>query len=203
MKCFIHSFIHSFHFIFFIYSRVDIFVFISTIHLLFHAKQKYRTRELSYCYDHNARNLDPNSPYWCIDAKHQDGVWDFSLDRRQLLFIFSNFQVSWSSMTTLNTICLTHSIWKTSFITINGAQRHHFCFLAYMTWHTVRYYHCVQNIFHLLENSFFPFFFLKLFVWSYPLRWFHCFETHCVYLRNQQLNDCFCGPRQVRWNSYR
>ena len=60
---FIHSFIHSFHFIFFIYSRVDIFVFISTIHLLFHAKQKYRTRELSYCYDHNAGNLDSNSPY--------------------------------------------------------------------------------------------------------------------------------------------
>ena len=119
-----HSFIHSFHFIFLIYSTVDIFVFISTIHLLFHAKQKYRTRELSYFYDHNARNLDSNSPYWCM----------------------------------LNTICLTHSIWKTSFITINGAQRHHFCFLAYMTWHTVRCYHCVQNIFNLLENSFFPFF---------------------------------------------
>ena len=134
-----HSFIHSFHFIFLIYSTVDIFVFISTIHLLFHAKQKYRTRELSYFYDHNARNLDSNSPYWCM----------------------------------LNTICLTHSIWKTSFITINGAQRHHFCFLAYMTWHTVRCYHCVQNIFHLLENSFlcvcvfFLFFFLKLSFWSY------------------------------------
>ena len=49
-----HSFIH---FIFFlIYNTVDIFVFISTMHLLFHEKQKYGSRELSYCYDHNARN---------------------------------------------------------------------------------------------------------------------------------------------------
>ena len=58
----------------------------------------------------------------------------------------------------LNTICLTHSIWKMSSITINGAQRHHFCFPAYMIWHAGRCYHCVQNIFHLLENSSFFFF---------------------------------------------
>ena len=85
MKCFIHSFIH---FIFLIYNAVDIFVFISTMHLLFHAKQKYRTRELSYCCDHNARNLDSNSPYWCIDAKHRNGVWDFPLQRRHLYSYF-------------------------------------------------------------------------------------------------------------------
>ena len=81
----------------------------------------------------------------------------------------------------LNTICLTHSIWKTSSITINGAQRHHFCFTAYMIWHTGKCYHCVQNVFHLLENSnffsfvlcLFPFFFffqkLKLTYFSWIL----------------------------------
>ena len=71
----------------------------------------------------------------------------------------------------LNTICLTHSIWKTSSITLNGAQRHHFCFPAYVICHAGRCYHCLQNIFHLLENSsffllccvfFFFFFFRKL-----------------------------------------
>ena len=74
-------------------------------------------------------------------------------------------------MTMLNTRCLTHSIWKTSFITIHGAQRHHFCFPAYMIWNTGRCYHCLQNIFHMLENSIFFlvscvfflfFFFLKI-----------------------------------------
>ena len=154
MKCFIHSFIH---FIFLIYNTVDIFVFISTMHLLFHAKQKYRTRELSYCCDHNARNLDSNSPYWCIDAKHRNGVWDFPLQRRHL---YSYFRTSRShdfahDMTMLNTICLTHSVWKMSFIAINMAQSHHFCFPAYIIWHTGRCYHCVQNIFYLLENSIF------------------------------------------------
>ena len=97
IKCFIHSFIHSFisfFFFFLIYNTVDIFVFISTVHLLFHAKQKYRSKELSYCYDHNARNWDSNSPYWCIDVKHRKGVWDFPLDRRQLPGL-RNFQVSW------------------------------------------------------------------------------------------------------------
>ena len=90
-KCFIHSFIH---FIFLIYNTVDIFVFISTMHLLFHEKQKYGSRELSYCYDHNARNWDSNSSCWCIDAKHWNRVWDFPLNRRQLPDL-RNFQVSW------------------------------------------------------------------------------------------------------------
>ena len=177
MKCFIHSFIH---FIFLIYNTVDIFVFISTMHLLFHAKQKYRTRELSYCCDHNARNLDSNSPYWCIDAKHRNGVWDFPLQRRHL---YSYFRTSRShdfahDMTMLNTICLTHSVWKMSFIAINMAQSHHFCFPAYIIWHTGRCYHCVQNIFYLLENSIFFlclvsfsiffFFFLKINIYTLP-----------------------------------
>ena len=173
MKCFIH-------FIFLIYNTVDIFAFISTMHLLFHAKQKYRTRELSYCCDHNARNLDSNSPYWCIDAKHRNGVWDFPLQRRHL---YSYFRTSRShdfahDMTMLNTICLTHSVWKMSFIAINMAQSHHFCFPAYIIWHTGRCYHCVQNIFYLLENSifflclvsfsFFFFFFWKLTFTHFP-----------------------------------
>ena len=91
MKCFIHSFISFF---FLIYNTVDIFVFISTMHLLFHEKQKYGSRELSYCYDHNARNWDSNSSCWCIDAKHWNRVWDFPLNRRQLPGL-RNFQVSW------------------------------------------------------------------------------------------------------------
>ena len=73
----------------------------------------------------------------------------------------------------LNTICLTHSIWKTSSITINGAQRHHFSFPAYMIWHTGRRYHCVQNIFRLLENSSFFSFVLCLFPFFWKLKLTH------------------------------
>ena len=58
MKCFIHSFIHSFHFIFLIYSAVEIFVFISTIHLLFHAKKKKKIEPGNY---HIATTIMPGT----------------------------------------------------------------------------------------------------------------------------------------------
>ena len=74
MKCFIHSFIHAFV-SFFIYNTVDIFVFIYTIHLLFNSKQRYGTKELSYCYQLNAsKSKIPGTPGFFIDAKHWNGV---------------------------------------------------------------------------------------------------------------------------------
>ena len=129
-------------------NTVDIFVFISTMHLLFLAKQKYRTTELSYCYDHNVQTLLIDVLMVSIGAEYE--ISPYIEDKLYSYFRPSRSHDFAHDMTMLNTICLTHSIWKTSIITINVKQRHHFCFPANMIWHTGRCYHCVQNIFHLL-----------------------------------------------------
>ena len=91
-----------------IYNTVDIFVFISTMHLLFLTKQKYRTTELSYCYDHNAQTLLINVLMVSIGTEYE--LFPYIEDK-----LYSYFRPCRShdfayDMTMFNTICLTHSI---------------------------------------------------------------------------------------------
>ena len=93
------------------------------MHLLFLTKQKYRTTELSNCYDHNAQTLLIDVLMVSIGTEYE--IFPYIEDK-----LYSYFRPSRShdfalDMTMLNTICLTHHMFNT--LNLKNVFHYHKC----------------------------------------------------------------------------